>query len=144
MGQAREVMDRLTEALTTTRDLKTVADCFAEDAVFVAPDAGEIRGRERIVEYWRQFMDAMPDVGYEPLALHEDGDSAIDEGFMVGTNTGPLVAPDGERIPPTGRHIRVVGCDRATVVDGHIVEHRVYFDRMEFLGQLGLLPEPTP
>ncbi|MBB0243685.1 DUF4440 domain-containing protein [Streptomyces alkaliphilus] len=144
MGQAREVMDRLTEAITITRDLKAAAECFAEDAVVVSPDEGEIRGRERIVEYWRHFMDAMPDASYEPLALYEDGDSAIDEGFMIGTNTGPLIGPDGERRAPTGRRIRARSCDRATVVDGHIVEHHIYFDRMDFLGQLGLLPEPNP
>jgi hypothetical protein len=35
----------------------------------------------------------------------------------------------------------VRGCDVATVEGGLITSHRIYFDQMEFLGQLGLVPE---
>ncbi|MGW7054930.1 ester cyclase [Streptomyces sp. NPDC054887] len=139
MGQAREVVDRLTEALTEGAGLKAVMDCFAEDAVAVTPD-GEIRGRASIAEYWRQTMDAMPDSGYEAVHRHESGDTAIDEGFFTGRNTGPLVLPSGESLEPTHREVRVRGCDIATVRDGRIVSYRVYFDQMDLLGQLGLLP----
>jgi hypothetical protein len=33
-------------------------------------------------------------------------------------------------------------CDVATVEEGVVTSHRFYFDSMEFLGQLGLAPEP--
>jgi len=32
----------------------------------------------------------------------------------------------------------------ATVEDGAVTSHRFYFDQMEFLGQLGLLPDDIP
>ncbi|MDQ4019216.1 MAG: ester cyclase, partial [Actinomycetota bacterium] len=54
---------------------------------------------------------------------------------------GPLQMPDGETIPATGKQIRVRGCDVATVENGRITSHRFYFDQMEFLSQLGLVPE---
>ncbi|MGW0548649.1 nuclear transport factor 2 family protein [Streptomyces sp. Wb2n-11] len=139
MGQAREVMDRLTEALTTGTDLKAVMECFAEDAVAVTPD-GEIRGRENIGEYWRQMTDAIPDSTYETAYTHESGNTAIDEGYFTGRNTGPLVLPSGESLEPTNKEVRVRGCDIATVEDGRIVSYRLYFDQLDFLGQLGLLP----
>ncbi|GGX06812.1 nuclear transport factor 2 family protein [Streptomyces chryseus] len=139
MGQAREVMDRLTEALTSGTDLKAVMECFAEDAVAITPD-GEVRGRENIGEYWRQMTDALPDSVYESVYEHESGDTAIDEGFFTGRNTGPLVLPSGESLEPTHRDVRVRGCDIATVRDGKIVSYRLYFDQLDFLGQLGLLP----
>ncbi len=44
MGQAREVMDRLTSAMTA-RDKETQAACYAADAVAVTPDQGEITGQ---------------------------------------------------------------------------------------------------
>jgi SnoaL-like polyketide cyclase len=47
------------------------------------------------------------------------------------------------KIPATGKHVRVRACDIATVQNGVITSHRFYFDQMEFLGQLGLVPE-TP
>ncbi len=143
MGQAREVMDRLTEALTTGTDLKAVMECFAEDAVAITPD-GEIRGRDNIGEYWRQMTDAIPDSQYESVHKHESGNTAIDEGFFTGKNTGPLVLPSGESLEPTQKDVRVRGCDVATVEDGKIVSYRLYFDQLDFLGQLGLLPNaPT-
>ncbi|MER5212369.1 nuclear transport factor 2 family protein [Streptomyces sp. NPDC002838] len=141
MGQAREVMDRLTDAVTTHPDLKVIADLYAEDAVAVTPDEGEIRGRDQIVDYWRQMTEAVPEATFESLHKYETGDTAIDEGVFSGRNTGPLQLPSGETLPPTQKEIRIRGVDIATVKDGRIVDYRLYFDEMDFLGQLGLLPE---
>ncbi|MEV0171019.1 nuclear transport factor 2 family protein [Streptomyces sp. NPDC050803] len=141
MGQARELMDRLTEAVTAAPDIKALAELFAEDAVAVTPDGGELRGRDAIVEYWQQMTDAVPDGTFEPVAAYEVGDTAIDEGFFSGRNTGPIPLPSGETLPATQRDVRIRGVDLATVADGRIVSYRLYFDQMEFLGQLGLLPE---
>jgi ketosteroid isomerase-like protein len=68
---------------------------------------------------------------------------AIDEGYVVGTNTAPLPMPSGESVSATGKQIRVRSCDVVTVEGGMVTSHRFYFDQMEFLSQLGLLPE-TP
>jgi ketosteroid isomerase-like protein len=141
MGQAREVMDRLTEALTTKQDLKAIAELYAEDAVAITPDGGEIHGRDNIVEYWREMTDAVPDARFESVYAYEVGNTAIDEGVFRGRNTGPLRLPTGESLPATQKEISLRGADLATVEDGRIVSYRLYFDQMEFLGQLGLLPE---
>lgn len=141
MGQARELMDQLTEALTTHQDPKTVANLFAKDAVAHTPDGGELHGRDAIADYWQQMTDAMPGARYESLASFEVGDTAIDEGVFSGTNTGPLALPDGTSIPATHKDIRMRGVDFATVRDGQITSYRLYFDQLDFLDQLGLLPE---
>ena len=144
MGEAREVMDRLTEAVFTKRDLKSVAECYASDAVAVTPDQGKITGREQITRYLGELLDAFPDLHDEVVHKHESGNVAVDEGYVIGTNTAPLPMPSGEAIPATGKPIKVRECDVVTVEDGLIKEHRFYFDQMEFLGQLGLLPEQAP
>ncbi|KKD04130.1 ester cyclase [Streptomyces sp. WM6386] len=143
MGEAREVMDRLTEAVTHP-DLKAIAELYAEDAVAFTPDEGELRGRESIVEYWRQMTEAVPEATFETLHAYETGDTAIDEGIFSGRNTGPIQLPTGESLPATQKDVRIRGVDIATVRDGRIVDYRLYFDEMEFLGQLGLLPDETP
>jgi ketosteroid isomerase-like protein len=143
MGEAREVMDRLTEAVTHP-DLKAIAELYAEDAVAVTPDEGEIRGRDNIVEYWRQMTETVPDGTFETLHAYESGDTAIDEGVFSGRNTGPIQLPTGETLPATQKEVRIRGVDIATVKDGRIVDYRLYFDEMEFLGQLGLLPDEAP
>lgn len=142
MGQAREVMDRLTEAITTA-DPETIAELYAQDAVAVTPDGGELHGRDDIATYWRQMTEAVPDGSYESVHSYEVGNTAIDEGIFSGRNTGPIQLPTGETLAPTQKEIRIRGVDFATVDDsGHIVDYRLYFDEMDFLGQLGLLP-PT-
>ena len=141
MGEAREVMDRLTDALTTHPDLKVIGELYAEDAVARTPDEGEIRGRDNIVAYWRQMTEAVPEATFESLHAYEAGDTAIDEGFFSGRNTGPIQLPTGETLPATQKQVRIRGVDIATVKDGRIVDYRLYFDEMEFLGQLGLLPD---
>jgi ketosteroid isomerase-like protein len=144
MGEAREVMDRLTAAATETKDFRAVAECYAFDAIAVTPDQGEIRGGEAIADYLRQFSDAFPDIRFEHAHKHEAGNVAIDEGYITGTHTAPLPMPSGESIPPTGKQIRVRDCDVATVEGGLVTSHHFYFDQFEFLGQLSLLPElPT-
>jgi ketosteroid isomerase-like protein len=141
MGQARKVMDRLTAAATETHDWQALAECYASDAVAVTPDQGELRGAEAIADYLRQFSVAFPDVRYEVASAHEVGNVAIDEGYITGTHTEPLPVPNGEDIPPTGKRIRVRECDVVTVEGGLVTTHHFYFDQVELLGQLGLLPE---
>lgn len=142
MGQAREVMDRLTTAMDE-KDKETLARCYAANAVAYTPDEGELTGRDAITEYLFHFWEAMPDVRYEHTESHEAGDVAIDEGYVVGTNTGPIRLPSGETLPATGKQVRVRSCDIAKVEAGEITSHQFYFDQMEFLGQLGLLRELT-
>jgi hypothetical protein len=133
-------MDRLTEAITSA-DPKAIGELYAQDAVAVTPDGGELHGREDIAAYWRQMTEAMPEARYESVHSYEVGDTAIDEGIFTGRNTGPIQLRTGETLPPTQKEIRIRGVDFATVDDtGHIVDYRLYFDEMEFLDQLGLLP----
>ncbi|MEV8428899.1 SgcJ/EcaC family oxidoreductase [Streptomyces sp. HUAS 31] len=141
MGQAREVMDRLTTAITAGNS-DAIAGLYAQDAVAVTPDGGELHGRDDIAAYWRQMTEAVPDGSYQSVHAYEVGNTAIDEGVFTGRNTGPIQLPTGETLPPTQKDIRIRGVDFATVDDdGRIVDYRLYFDEMEFLGQLGLLPD---
>ena len=142
MGEAREVLDRVTAAMVG-QDFEAAAACYAESAVGVTPDQGELRGREAIVGYLKQQTEVFPDTGYEPVQKHESGNVAIDEGYLTGTHTAPMPLPSGEVVPPTGKRIRVRACDVATIEGGLITSHHFYFDQMEFLEQLGLLQDPS-
>ena len=137
MGEAREVLDRLTEAVMRGQ-VDELPNLYADDATLVTPDAGEIRGREAIAEYFATFSRAFPDASWEALSQLEVGDTAMDEGWFIGTHTAPLATPTGETIPATGKRVRLRECDVATVENGRITSHRFYFDQMEFLEQLGL------
>lgn len=136
MGQAREIMDRLTSAVLAG-DRAALREVYAADAVAESPDAGRLIGRDAIADYLLGFSQAFPDLRFEMIAELEAGDIAVDEGWIIGTNTGPLVTPDGE-VPATGKSMRMRSCDILTARDGVAIEHHFYFDQLDFLTQLGL------
>ena len=139
MGDARQVMDQATEAINR-HDVDALAELYADDAIVVDP-FGETRGRDAVREFWRGFFEAFPDMNGVAERKHESGSTAIDEWTFSGTHTGPMPTPTGETVPATGRRVEIRGADFATVENGKIVDHRVYFDQMQLLGQLGLVPE---
>jgi ketosteroid isomerase-like protein len=135
-------MDRLTAA-AVKGDSEALKAVYAQDAVVETPDQGTITGRDRIAAYLGEFSAAFPDAAWEARYKHEAGDTAIDEGYFVGTNTGSLTGPNGETIPPTGRRLRARECDVVTVENGVVTSHRFYFDVQDWLTQLGLAEFPA-
>jgi ketosteroid isomerase-like protein len=140
VGEAREVMDRVTDAILKG-DSEALKALYAQDAVAETVDQGTITGRDQIAAYLAEFGTAFPDASWEELYKHETGDTAIDEGFFVGTNNGSMTGPNGETIPATGRRVRARECDVATVKNGVVTSHRFYYDVQDWLTQLGLAPE---
>ena len=137
---ARALMDEMTETAMVRHDAEGLRSLYSADCVIETPDAGTLHGRDGLVTWFSQFLKAFPDAAWESSYTHESGNVAIDEGFVVGTNTGPLGTPKGEELAPTGKRIRIRGCDVATVENGLITSHRFYFDQIELLSQLGIDP----
>jgi ketosteroid isomerase-like protein len=119
------------------------AELFAPDIETRVPDAGTLTGIEPFVAYGQAFLRAFPDGRIHGDRYVEQGDRVVVEGRFTGTNTGPLQTPAGE-IPPTGRPMVLPFADVFRVIDGKIAEHRVYYDVLGLMAQLGLLPEPAP
>ena len=84
------------------------------------------------------FMTAMTDMRFEIIRSFTDGDTGIVEGVFSARHTGPMRTPDGE-IPPTGNAISFPFADFFQVRDGRCVSHRVYWDNMALMAQLGAL-----
>jgi steroid delta-isomerase-like uncharacterized protein len=137
-ASAREVSKRHTE-LINAHDAKGLGALYAEDAVLTDP-SGEYKGREAIVEYWAGFFQAFPDLNGGDTFTAESGDTVINEWNASGTNTGPLETPEGT-VPATGKRMTLAGADAQTTRDGLIVNHRVYYDQLGWMTQLGLVPE---
>jgi ketosteroid isomerase-like protein len=135
-------MDRITDA-AFSGDGDALGRLYAADAVAETPDAPRIEGAAAIVEYLMTFKRAFPDASFESMTQHESGDTAIDEGYLVGTHTDVLSTPDGD-VPPTGKRLRIRERDVIDVQDGVAVAHRFYYDQLEFLSQLGLTDVGAP
>ena len=120
-------------------DAERLASLYTNDQVTVLPGAPEpVRGRKNKEEMVAGYFRAFPDLTLEiPLVL-VSGNHIVCAGHMAGTNTGPLVSPEGE-MPPTGRRVNIRMAFILRVrPDGQIEEDQTYFDEAEFLKQLGL------
>ena len=115
----------------------------AEDCEWVVPGAA-LSGRDAVREWTTPFNEAFSESRHECVRVEEIGNTVYAEGIWHGVNDGPLQTPQGE-VPPTGKEVAL---RFAVVVTGELdagVARSVhlYFDQLEFLGQLGLIPEPA-
>ena len=83
-GAIEATVDRYVAA-SNEGDAEALAELYADDALLLPPDHQPIRGREAIVDFWRQGTDEGLEVS--PLRLEVNGDVA----YMVGRY----------RLPPT-------------------------------------------
>jgi predicted ester cyclase len=124
-----------------THNLAAEGEIMHANVVVEAPGAPQLKGIEAFTQFAKAWEGGFPDGQLKMLNFVETGDLAIAEGTFSGTNTGSLTTPGGA-IPPTGKRLQMKYCDLFRVREGKIVEHRVYFDQVEFLTQLGLMPAP--
>ena len=138
MGELRAIVERH-YANVNAGTIDKEQEVFDGAVVTVDPGAGRMEGLGAFVAYLGAFRAAMPDARIEGKTFVEQGETVAVEGIYSGTHTGPLASPQGA-IPPTGKHLALPYLELFRIRGGKITEHRVYYDQMAFLGQLGLLP----
>ncbi len=135
MPKARDVI--LTH-IAAVNDRDSGADPWAADAEMVAPGGGA-SGRDNAIGFVAVFQEAFPDLRLEIEQLLTDGPAAAAEGTISGTHDGVLHTPNGD-VAPTGRAVELRWA-AVYVTDGDTLKsEHLFFDQMDFLGQLGLLP----
>ena len=137
MGQGRELVEQYFKAVNAA-DLEAMRALLTPDAEFAAP--GPVAGGPDMVVAWMgPFLGAFPGIDHQIVNLVESGDDVATEITVKGTHAKPMVTPQGE-LPPTGKSIDLKAVNVMRVRDGQIASLRIYFDQMDFMGQLGLLP----
>jgi steroid delta-isomerase-like uncharacterized protein len=116
-------------------------DLMSDDIIHISATAGTVTGIEAFLAFVTAFKQAFPDLHWEMREFIEGSDTVVAEGVFIGTNSGTMVGPRGP-IPATGRRVELPFCDIWKVRKGRIVENRIYYDQVTFLGQLGLLTSP--
>ena len=139
MGNLRPIVEQHYLDLND-HNIERTRQLLSDDVVTVMPGAPPMVGFEPFAQYADAFFRAFPDLHVELRNCVEQGDTVIAEAVLTGTHTGPLAAPSGE-IPATNRRIDFTAADAFDVKDGKVTGHRVYFDQMAMMTQLGLLPE---
>lgn len=116
-----------------------LADC-SESLEITAPGGLDLRGLSGAEMYWEGWCGAFPDNQQIMPTIVGTGDQAAAEGVFEGTHTGTLHAPDGTEIPPTDRRISGKFSEFFIVRDDKIVSIHLYYDQVDLLTQLGLMP----
>jgi len=126
-----------------TNDWKRFADLHAENVVLHSPDSPTpIKGRDAVVNWYRGFFTAFPDMNPARTSAITQGEWVAAEYTVTGTHKGPLQGPGGTTIPPTHKRITMANASWYQVRDGKIAEVHEYFDLAGFMAQLGLGPQP--
>ncbi|MHA2021950.1 MAG: nuclear transport factor 2 family protein [Candidatus Thorarchaeota archaeon] len=121
-------------------DMDGFVSFMSESVVNYAPGRSEpLIGREAVREDNIGFLTMYPDVVFEITRIFGDGEMVCAEGYVKGTNTGPIPSPDGKISPPTNKSVRVPACFVVKIENGLISEIREYLDQLEFSRQLGTL-----
>lgn len=135
MSNARAVIDQHIDAFNNRTPDK---EPWAADAELVSP-GGTFSGRDGVLGFLSVFQHAFSDGRLTIRSLVVDDDNASAEGVFDGRHDGVLHTPSGP-VDSTGETVSFRWC-AAYVVDGsELVSEHLYFDQLDFLTQLGLLP----
>jgi steroid delta-isomerase-like uncharacterized protein len=129
-------------AAVNESDWERLRATYADDVVLQAPGEGGLDGAEAAVDYVRVWARAFPDMRQTVVNQLVAGEWVVSEFSVAGTHTGTLPSPEGD-IPPTNRRATARGVQLQRIENGLIAEEHVYFDQLEILTQLGLVPEPA-
>jgi len=143
MSDAKRVLEQAID-LWNSGDRDGWAALYTEDVEWEAPGGARIAGLADLkVKYFDALLEAAPDRASIVDALIADGDLVAEEGRYTGTHTGTWRNPDGAEIPATGRSLDFRFSAIFRVDDGKIASIRLYYDQLEVLSQLGLIPAPA-
>jgi len=138
MGEALEAAKRADDAFNA-HDVEARLAVNRDDTELVMPGGMQLRGREQ-ADVLRAFWEALPDATITWTNHVESGSLIAGEGVLTGTHTGTFRTPQGE-IPPSGSQVALPYAFIRRVEGGKIASEHLYFDQMEFLQQLGAMPQ---
>jgi steroid delta-isomerase-like uncharacterized protein len=139
MASAQEIGARFVEAFNA-HDEARIRELNAESAKFEAPGDVKIEGGEAATQYAMAWIRGFPDARITVHNEFSSDDWVAQEITFEGTHEDTLSGPGGD-IPAT--HKRLIG--RAVQifnVEGDaITDTRLYYDQVQVMTQLGLMPE---
>jgi steroid delta-isomerase-like uncharacterized protein len=133
-----EVVERANRAFNN-HELDAFMELSAPDSEFRSPGGVVLHGREAIREFTAAWFEAFPDSHSSMQRTIVVNSTVIGEGVFTGTHTGDYRTPAGD-LPATGKTIKGEFMEIFDVRDGMVIRDHMMFDRLELLGQLGLIP----
>jgi predicted ester cyclase len=139
MSDSRPASDAWLAAFSA-HDQAAIRAATADDCTFDGPGGVHLEGGDAVTGYAMVWLNAFSDARLHVDAVVVDGDWVAHTGRFIGTHDGTLASPDGD-VPATGRRLEGRCSQFVRFVDGKSVEEHLYFDQMDIVTQLGLMPE---
>lgn len=134
-----ETMRRL-YALLSTGDIDGFGALLADDFVEHEETPGLTPTKDGVLEFFRMYRAAFPDLRMEPEDVLASGDKVIARLRATGTHQGEFMGT-----PATGRSIDVPLIDIIRFGDDGLAhEHWGVINEMAMMQQLGLVPDGPP
>lgn len=109
---------------------------FTKDVRFHMKPA-DVVGIDSAKAYYGQFLTAFSNIVFTMKDVFGQGDKLVKHWNFKGIHTGLFFG-----IPATGKAIDIDGATIVKMSNGKIAEEQDFFDNMDFMTQLGLVPEP--
>jgi steroid delta-isomerase-like uncharacterized protein len=110
---------------------------FTKDVVMHASPA-DIVGIDSSRAYYGNFLTGFSNITFTIKDIFGQGEKLVKHWNFKGTHTGVFFG-----IPPTGKAVSLDGVTLVRMDNGKIAEERDFFDNMDFMTQLGLVPPPA-
>jgi steroid delta-isomerase-like uncharacterized protein len=95
----------------------------------------ETKGKVNCAAYYKNYVTGFSNRQFIVKEILASGNKLVKYWQFKGKHTGDFFG-----IPATNKDVDVIGCTIATIVNGKITEEQDFFDNLEFLQQLGLMP----
>jgi steroid delta-isomerase-like uncharacterized protein len=141
MSDIKATTDRFVAAFNAHDELALHA-IHAEDIKFNAPGGFKATNAKDATAFAMTWLKAFPDGKMKVRSEIMSGPWVVQEVQMEGTHTAPLQSPNGT-IPATHKKVVGYGVQLLRVENGKIAEARIYFDQLDQMTQLGLIPAPA-
>jgi predicted ester cyclase len=139
LARGAETARRLVEAFNA-HDRCAIRALNAPGAIFEGPGGIRAEGRDAAAgAYVVTLLDGFPDATMTIRNQFGSGPWVVQEFTFQGTHASPVEGPDGT-IATTGRRVTGSGIQIGRYERGHVSQIRVYYDRVDVLGQLGVSP----
>ena len=141
MTESNDTTARFVAAFNA-HDERALNELHADDIKFNAPGGFKATNAKDATAYAITWLKAFPDGKMKVRSEITSGPWVVQEILMEGTHTAPLESPTGT-IAPTYKKVVGYGVQLLRVENGKIAEARIYFDQLDQMTQLGLMPAPT-
>jgi steroid delta-isomerase-like uncharacterized protein len=141
MTEVKSTSDRFVNAFNA-HDEHALTELHAANIKFNAPGGFKATNAKDATGFAMTWLKAFPDGKMKVRSEIISGPWVVQEITMEGTHTAPLVTPTGT-VPATHKKVVGHGVQLFRIEDSKIAEARIYYDQLDQMTQLGLIPTPA-